>query len=43
MNRHDWWVNSGQAASAAESLMWFVLIVFVVIGVMMWLDMRKDK
>ena len=43
MNRSQWWIDSGQAANAAEGLVWFVLIVFAVIGVMMWLDMRKDK
>ena len=43
MNKHQWWIDSGQAASAAQGLVWFVLIVFVGIGVMMWRDMNKDK
>jgi hypothetical protein len=43
MNRHDWWINSGQAAQAAQELVWFVVLVFVVIGVVMWLDMKNNK
>lgn len=35
------WVNSGKAAAAAQELAWFVVLVFVVIGVMIWLDIRK--
>ena len=38
-----YWVASGQAAEAAKELVWFVVLVFVVIGVVMWLDMKKDK
>lgn len=40
--RADWWISSGLAADAAQELAWFVLIVFVGIGVVMWLDMRKE-
>lgn len=40
--KSDWWVSSGLAADAAQGLAWFVLIVFVGIGVVMWLDMRKE-
>ena len=43
MNRSQWWVDSGQAAQAAQELIWFVVIVFVVIGLMMWKDIREDK
>lgn len=43
MNRSQWWVDSGMAAQAAQELIWFVVIVFVVIGVMMWKDIREDK
>ena len=32
----DWWVSSGLAADAAQGLAWFVLIVFIGIGVVMW-------
>lgn len=42
MSRYQWWVDSGMAAEAAQGLAWFVLIVFVGIGVVMWLDMRKE-
>ena len=38
----NWWYESGLAAEAAQGLAWFVLIVFVGIGVVMWLDMRKE-
>ena len=43
MNRHQWWVDSGMAANAAQELLWFVVAVFIVIGIVMWQDMRKDK
>jgi len=39
----NWWIESGMAAQAAQELVWFVVIVFVGIGVVIWLDMRKDK
>lgn len=39
----NWWYESGLAAEAAQGLAWFVLIVFVGIGVVMWLDMRKEE
>ena len=38
-----WWDESGMAAQAAQELVWFVVIVVVGIGVVIWLDMRKDK
>lgn len=41
--KETYWVASGQAAEAAKELVWFVVLVFVVIGVVMWLDMKKDK
>lgn len=47
MNRHDWWVNSGKAAEAAQELIWFVVLVFVVIGVVLWreahAELKKEK
>ena len=36
-----WWVNSGMAAAAARELVWFVVFVFIGIGVAIW--MQKDK
>ena len=39
----NWWVDSGMASQAAHELMWFVVIVVVGIGVVIWLDMRNDK
>lgn len=38
-----WWVNSGLAAQAAQELTWFVILVFVAIGIGIWNDIRKDK
>ena len=38
-----WWYESGMAAQAAQELVWFVVIVVVGIGVVIWLDMRTDK
>lgn len=35
------WVHSGQAAAAAQELAWFVILVFVGLGIVIWLDMRK--
>ena len=40
--RADWWISSGLAADAAQELAWFVILVLVGIGVVMWLDMRKE-
>jgi hypothetical protein len=31
------------ASQAAQELVWFVVIVVVGIGIVIWLDMRKDK
>lgn len=36
----DAWVRSGQAATAARSLMWFVIIAFVVIAYVLWKDSK---
>jgi len=38
-----WWYESGQAAQAAQELVWFVVLVFIGIGVVIWLDIRKEK
>ena len=42
MNRSQWWVDSGQAAEAAQSLVWFVVLVFAAIAVVLWRDVRKE-
>ena len=39
----SWWYESGMAAEAAQGLVWFVVIVFVGIGLLIWNDIRKDK
>ena len=39
----NWWVDSGMAAQAAQELVWFVVLVVVGIGVVIWLDIRNDK
>jgi hypothetical protein len=39
----SWWIESGMAAQAAQELMWFVVLVVVGIGVVIWFDMRNDK
>ena len=31
------------AAAAAQELAWFVVLVFIGIGVVLWNDARKDK
>jgi hypothetical protein len=38
-----WWYESGLAAQAAQELVWFVVIVVVGIGVVIWHDIRKEK
>ena len=38
-----WWYESGAAAQAAQELVWFVVLVFVGIGVVIWRDMRNEK
>lgn len=39
----NWWYESGQAAQAAQELVWFVVLVVVGIGVVIWRDIRNDK
>ena len=39
----SWWIDSGMAAAAARELTWFVVLVFIGIGVVLWNDARKDK
>ena len=43
MNKPNWWIDSGFAAQAAQELVWFVVTVFVVLGIVIWQDMSKDK
>ena len=38
-----WWYESGAAAQAAHELVWFVVLVVVGIGVVIWRDIRKEK
>lgn len=42
MTAPDWWIKSGYAAQAAQELVWFVVIVFVVIGIVLWRDCRSE-
>jgi len=39
----NWWYESGLAADAAQELVWFVIFVFIGIGLMIWRDMRKEE
>lgn len=39
----NWWVDSGAAAEAARGLAWFVVLVLIGIGVVLWMDSKKDK
>jgi hypothetical protein len=39
----SWWYESGMAAEAARELVWFVVIVFVGIGLLIWRDIKKEK
>lgn len=41
INKMNWWYESGQAAEAAQELVWFVVIVFVGVGVIIWFNDRK--
>lgn len=43
MNANHWWISSGLAEQAARELVWFVIFIFIGIGVMMWRDMRKEE
>ena len=38
----NWWYESGLAEQAARELVWFVVCVFIGIGLMIWRDMRKE-
>jgi hypothetical protein len=40
-SKTNWWYESGQAAQAAQELVWFVVIVFVGVGVIIWFNDRK--
>ena len=39
----NWWYESGMAAQAAQELVWFVVLVFVAIGILIWRDIRKEE
>jgi hypothetical protein len=39
----SWWYESGYAAQAAQELVWFVVLVVVGIGVVIWRDIRNEK
>jgi hypothetical protein len=39
----SWWYESGAAAQAAQELVWFVVLIVVGIGVVIWRDMRNEK
>lgn len=43
MNTMTNWVASGMAQEAARELAWFVVIMFAVIGYLLWRDYRKEK
>jgi hypothetical protein len=38
----NWWIESGMASEAAHELLWFVVLVFVGIGVLIWHDIKKE-
>jgi len=38
----NWWYESGLAAQAAQELVWFIVLVFVGIGLLIWRDMRNE-
>lgn len=38
----DVWVRSGMAQEAARGLAWFVVLMLVIIGYVLWLDSRND-
>lgn len=40
MNATEVWIRSGMAADAAQDLAWFVILIMVGIGVMIWRDSR---
>lgn len=37
----DAWIRSGMAATAARELAWFVVLVFIGIGYVIWRDSKK--
>lgn len=40
MRTAEWWLHSGLANEAARDLAWFVVLVFVGIGIAIWKDMK---
>ena len=40
MNLMEVWIRSGMAAEAARDLAWFVILVVIGIGIMIWRDSR---
>lgn len=43
MSNSHWWIQSGEAAQAARDLVWFVVVLFVVIGVGMWRTHKREE
>ena len=41
MNAADAWIRSGMAADAAQELAWFVILVAIGIGIVLWRDSRN--
>ncbi len=40
MNRLQWWIDSGMAASAAREIVWFVVIMFLIGAYAIWRSER---
>lgn len=37
------WVNSGMAQESARDLAWFVVLLFIVIGYLLYRDFKKEE
>lgn len=37
------WINSGMAQESARDLAWFVVIMFIVIGYLLYRDFKKEE
>lgn len=40
MSAAETWVRTGQAAASAQELSWFVILIVIMIGYLIWRDMK---
>lgn len=43
MPNNHWWYQSGEAALAAQSVAWMVVLLCGMVAVAVWIDIRKEQ